>query len=36
MIVDFMIEGTSSGQCSGDGLEDIGGCRSALVLCLGA
>lgn len=36
MIVVFMIEGTSSGQCSGDGLEDIGGCRSALVLCLDA
>lgn len=36
MIVDFMIECTSSGQCSGDGLEDIGGCHSALVLCLDA
>lgn len=36
MIVEFMIEGTSSGQCSSDGLEDIGGFRSALVLCLNA
>lgn len=36
MIVDLMIEGTSSGQCSGDGLEDIGGRHSALVLCLDA
>lgn len=36
MIVEFMMEGTSSGQCSGDGLEDIGGCRSVLVLCLDA
>lgn len=36
MIVGFMIECTSSGQCSGDSLEDIGGCRSALVLCLDA
>lgn len=36
MIVNLMIEGTSSGQCSSDGLEDIGGCRSALTLCLDA
>lgn len=36
MIVDLMIEVTSSGQCSSDSLEDIGGCRSALVLCLDA
>lgn len=36
MIVDFMIESTSSGQCSGDSLEGIGGCRSALVWCLDA
>lgn len=36
MIVGFMIECTSSGQCSGEGLEDIGDCRSALVLCLDA
>lgn len=36
MIVEFMYECTSPGQCSGDSLEDIGGCRSALVLCLDA
>lgn len=36
MIVEFMMEGTSSRQCSSDGLEDIGGCRCALVLCLDA
>lgn len=36
MIVEFMMEGTSSGQCSGEGLEDIDDCRSALVLCLHA
>lgn len=36
MIVEFMIECTSSGQCSGDSLEDIGGSRSALFLCLDA
>lgn len=36
MIVDLMMEGTSSGQCSGDSLEDIGGCRCGLTLCLDA
>lgn len=36
MIVEFMIEGTSSGQCSSDRLENIGGCRCGLTLCLDA